>query len=90
VFGSFVTATPEPNDVDVFLVMDDGFDVAALQGEATILVRHGTAQAWLGASVFWLRSSPALGGDQAAVEHWQIKRGGSRRGIVEVIRDDQD
>jgi hypothetical protein len=27
VFGSFVTAKPEPNDVDVFLVMKDSFDL---------------------------------------------------------------
>src|ERR1700687_3684022 len=28
VFGSFVTAKLEPNDVDVFMVMEDSFDVA--------------------------------------------------------------
>jgi hypothetical protein len=28
VFGSFVTDKPEPNDVDVFLVMEDTFDGA--------------------------------------------------------------
>lgn len=28
VFGSFVTAKPEPNDVDVFLLMADTFDVS--------------------------------------------------------------
>lgn len=26
VFGSFVTAKPEPNDVDVFMLMEDTFD----------------------------------------------------------------
>jgi hypothetical protein len=25
-FGSFVTAKPEPGDIDVFILMDDGFD----------------------------------------------------------------
>ena len=29
VFGSFVTDKPEPNDVDVFLIMDDGFNSSA-------------------------------------------------------------
>jgi hypothetical protein len=28
VFGSFVTAKPVPNDVDVFLLMEDTFDVS--------------------------------------------------------------
>lgn len=32
VFGSFVTDQPEPNDVDVFLVMDDSFDGDTLHG----------------------------------------------------------
>src|SRR2546428_6588811 len=27
IFGSFVTAEPEPNDVDIFLLMEDSFDV---------------------------------------------------------------
>lgn len=34
VFGSFVTENPEPNDVDLFMLMEDGFDVDALVGEA--------------------------------------------------------
>ena len=90
VFGSFVTEAPAPNDVDVFLLMEDAFDVAALAGESTILFRHATAQAWLGASVFWLRRRAALGGEQAAVEDWQVKRDGTRRGVVEVVPDDQE
>jgi len=31
----------------------------------------------------------ALGGKEAAIEHWQIKRDGGRRGIVEVVPDGQ-
>jgi hypothetical protein len=27
----------------------------------------------------------ALGGEQEAIEHWQIKRDGSQRGIVEIV-----
>jgi hypothetical protein len=70
--------------------MGDDFDVAALQGESTTLFRHATAQAWLGASVFWVRRRAALGGEQAAIEQWQIRRDGSQRGIVEVTPDDQE
>lgn len=32
----------------------------------------------------------AIGGEQAAVEHWQIKRDKTRRGIVEVTSDAQE
>src|SRR6266705_3302305 len=44
VFGSFVTAKPFPNDVDVFLLMENTFDVAHLRGEAQLLFEHPVAQ----------------------------------------------
>ena len=55
-------------------------------GEAPILFDHAAAQAHFGASVFWLRRLAAWPNEQAAVEFWQVKRGGGRRGIVEVTR----
>jgi hypothetical protein len=85
VFGSFVTAEPEPNDVDVFLLMADTFDVGRLTGEARLLFDHAVAQARFGASVFWLRRLAVVGDEQAAIEDWGLKRDGSRRGIVEII-----
>jgi len=84
IFGSFVTNTIEPNDVDIFLIMTDAFDASQLRGEAPLLFDHGAAQAHFGASVFWLRRLAAWPNEQAAVEFWQVKRGGGRRGIVEV------
>ena len=86
IFGSFVTTKSEPNDVDIFLVMADAFDTSQLDGEALLLFDHGAAQAHFGASVFWLRRLAAWPNEQAAVEFWQVKRGGGRRGIVEVTR----
>lgn len=85
VFGSFVTTKPEPNDVDVFLLMEDTFDASRLVGEAQVLFDHGAAQALFGASVFWLRRLAALEGEQKTIEYWQVKRGSGRRGIVEII-----
>jgi len=85
VFGSFVTDKPEPNDVDVFMIMDDNFNMRSLVGEARLLfVDHGTAQDHFGASVFWMRRMAAIGGEQAAIEDWRIKRDGTERGIVEI------
>ena len=74
VFGSFVTVKPEPNDVDIFLVMDDEFDYSAAQGETRLLFEHGTAQSHFGASLFWLRQLAAYNGEDAAIADWQIKR----------------
>ncbi len=88
VFGSFVTDRLEPNDVDVFMIMEDTFDMNQLAGAARLLFEHAAAQAHFGCSVFWVRRLAALGGEQATLEHWQIKRDGSRRGIVEIIAEE--
>lgn len=85
VFGSFVTAEPRPDDVDVFLLMADTFDVGQVDGEAQLLFDHAVAQVRFGASVFWLRRLALLDDEQAAIEDWGLKRNGSRRGIVEII-----
>jgi hypothetical protein len=88
VFGSFVTAKPEPNDVDIFLLMEDSFDVREVSSEARLVFDHAAAQNLLGASVFWIRRAAALGGEEATIAHWQSKRDGMKRGILEVIDHD--
>ena len=88
VFGSFVTEKHEPNDVDVFMITDDNFNMGSLVGEARLLfVDHGTAQDHFGCSVFWMRRIAAIGGEQATIEGWQIKRDGTERGIVEITAE---
>jgi len=88
VFGSFVTVKPYPNDVDVFILMENTFDASELTGEVVMVFDHHAAQNYEGASVFWIRRLAALDGEQAAVEYWQIKRDGTKRGVVEVINYD--
>ena len=63
VFGSFVTDKPEPNDLDVFLLMEDTFDASTVEGETRLLFDHAAAQATFGASVFWLRRLAAWEGE---------------------------
>lgn len=86
IFGSYVTAKPDPNDVDVILVMDDDFHRDELPLEMRGLFDHAVAQARYGASVFWVKPS-ALIGDQLDdfIAHWQVKRDSPKRGIVEVV-----
>jgi len=87
VFGSFVSAKREPADVDVFLLMEDTFDMGQLTGEARVLFDHAGAQAHFGASVFWLRRLAALGGEEQVIAGWQIKRDGTYRGIIEIVEE---
>ena len=85
IFGSYVTAKPEPNDVDIVLVMRDDFDVTACAESSRKLFDHAQAGAEFGASVFWIRPSLLfLETLDEFIAHWQIKRDGTRRGIVEV------
>lgn len=88
IFGSFVTAKAAPNDVDIFLLMSDSFDVSQAPHDILTVFDHTAAQNVLGASVFWIRRAAALGGEDATIEHWQITRAGGQRGIVEVDSHD--
>jgi len=85
VFGSFVTAKPDPRDVDVVLIMEDRFDVTAVSGEVAAVFSHSDADVRLGSSVFWATRSGAFGGEQAMLEYWQVRRGGGHRGILELV-----
>jgi hypothetical protein len=64
-----------------------GFRASATAGEARLLFDHTVAQDRFGSSVFWVRKLAALGGEEAAIEHWQIKRDGTQRGVLEIIRE---
>ena len=88
IFGSFVTAKPDPGDIDIFLLMEDSFDAGQLSGETALIFDHLATQNYEGASIFWIRRLAALEGAQATVEYWQLKRDGTKRGIVEVIKND--
>jgi hypothetical protein len=55
--------------------------------ESRILFDHPAAQAYFGASVFWLRRLAALGGEEETIAGWQIKRDGTRRGIIEIVKE---
>ena len=90
VFGSFITTKPVPGDVDVFLLMENSFDITQVQGEAALVFDLQKARDVLGASIFWIRKQGTINGEQEAVEDWQIKRDNSRRGIVEVIHNDPE
>ena len=85
IFGSYITAKPEPNDVDVVLIFDDDFDWAACSVEVKTLLNHQQAESEFGASIFSIRPSLLfLQTLDQFIEGWQTKRDGTRRGIVEV------
>ena len=85
IFGSYVTGKPEPNDVDVILIMTDAFRLQGLPEETAALFDHSRMESEFGAGIFWARPGALLGPMESFRAGWQNKRGGGKRGIVEVL-----
>jgi hypothetical protein len=86
IFGSFVTAKPNPNDVDVILIMRDDFKSEQCLPAARPLFDHVSAERAFGASVFWVRPGLLIHDTlEQFVQRWQRKRDNGLRGIVEVL-----
>ena len=89
IFDSYVTTKPEPNDVDIILVMTDNFEPVECDEQTQPLFDHLRAQQVFGASVFSVRPSTALlVSVDEFIAYWQIKRDQSRRGIIEVVSEE--
>lgn len=85
VFGSFVSAVPEPRDLDIILVMTSDFQIEDCPREMRTLFEHAGAQARYQASIFWVREGMLTDAEMREfMETWQLKRDGTKRGIVEL------
>jgi len=85
-FGSYITTKPDPNDIDILLVMRDDFDIRSCDESTRGLFDHAQAAEKFGASIFWIRPALLLLETlEEFVTHWQIKRDRTHRGIV-VLR----
>ena len=90
IFGSYVTDAPNPHDIDVFLVMQGGFQPRDAPFETQCLFRHDTAQSELGASIFWVNAETSFADTEDLIIGWQTRRDLQRRGIVEVVEHDSE
>lgn len=87
VFGSFVTAKPDPNDVDIFMLMEDTFDSNQVTGEAAIIFDISLPRTSKEPACFGFDGWPRLAEKTRTSNIWQIKRDNAKRGIVEVVTD---
>jgi hypothetical protein len=85
IFGSFVTAKPEPNDVDVFLVMSAEFEITEHARYNRDVFSHSEADRLIGASAFWVTQRLPQAMIEDYIQGWQNTRQGHRRGIVELF-----
>ncbi len=90
IFGSYVTAEPDPRDVDIFLVMRGNFQPSAAPAETQLLFRHSTARSEFGASIFWVNAETSFADTEDLIIGWQTRRDLLRRGIVEVVENDSE
>jgi hypothetical protein len=56
VWGSFVTAKLAPKDLDILLIMDEGFEVDRIAARAQTVFDSVRAKLVFEADVFWARS----------------------------------
>jgi len=88
IYGSFVTSKENPNDIDVFLVMKDDFGKNEYQGDARRIFEHLQTENKIKASIFWMLEVSVAVNETVFIEGWQSKRDNTKRGIVEVIKND--
>ena len=86
-FGSFITRKTEPNDVDIFMVMNDRFDIATLPAVPKYRSGHPARGTSSGSGYSGGRRLAVLGGEQAAIEEWRLVRDGTYRRVVETLED---
>src|SRR5713101_3427237 len=66
IWGSFVTDKPFPRDLDIFLLLQEGFDkeFTGLPAEQRCVFDHENARLLFEADVFW--ATEAIGGEELA------------------------
>jgi len=84
-WGSFVTNTEVPNDLDVLLVMGTEFAVEAVPAPAQVVFDHVQARLRFQADVFWTKASIDSQILHLWLDTYQTGKDFTRRGIVEVI-----
>lgn len=85
VWGSFASAKPAPNDLDVLLVLQADLVDDQLVGLVRDLVDHERARVRFTADVFWVREDIGQAGLALLLETYGFDRHNRSRGIVEVL-----
>ncbi len=85
VAGSFVTAKPDPNDIDLILVLSSDVDFDDLTAnQATVSDRDALRRTFRGTDLDVLVVREGTGRLHSAIEFFQTNRDNRRVGIVEV------
>lgn len=85
-FGSFPSAVPSPNDVDLFVIMAADFATRGLNEDVASVFTHHTCRMRYNADVFWV--TEAIGEEQikAALDVFSRNRMQEPQALLEVTR----
>jgi len=84
VWGSFVTTKAVPKDVDVLLIMDEGFEVDCAPAPARAVFDSTQSKLLFESDVFWARASIGEEALELWLDTYQTSRSFRKRGIVEL------
>ena len=84
IWGSFVTASETPNDVDLLLLMSRDFKLENLPESCKVVFDYVDAKVRFHADVFWSKSSIGEEILRLWLDTYQTTKDFKRRGIVEV------
>ncbi len=84
VWGSFVTAKPAPRDLDILLIMGEGFEVDHISGPAQAVFDSTRAKLLFESDIFWARASIGQELLDLWLDTYQTSRSFRKRGIVEL------
>lgn len=86
IWGSYITAKPDPGDLDLILVMAPDFVSDDYTAETRSVFDSATAERTLEATIFWMNGGVGTETTEAnLLQQFQIRRDGGQRGIVEVV-----
>ena len=90
IFGSDITTEPNPQDVDIFLVMQGTFPTGRRTARSPWALPTGPAPHKWGASLVWVNARTSFADTEDLIIGWQTRRDVQRRGIVEVVEHDRE
>ena len=86
IFGSFVAATPLPNDVDLFVVMAREFATAVLDERSATVFTHELCRIRYNIDVFWVTEAVGEAAIKDMLDVFSRDRSQQPQGILEVTR----
>ena len=90
IWGSFVSNKEFPRDIDLLVIMGDGFELETTPLEVRRVFDYVQGRIAFNADIFWTKSSIGVETIDLWLETYQITRDFMPRGIVEVLINDKE